>query len=156
MLFKDIKKIIDYGEYMVSIKDDATNNMLDLVDSDTKLDNYEVYKIEGVLDQDNDCIVHIIVGAKPNATKYYWELRVINADFEEVFYYFTTDFMFDEEWIHLSDHNYEYDLVMFKDNKEIEEMSSYYTEYEKLPQDIKDMLSEFIVKNEEARKCGKQ
>ena len=73
MLFKDIKKVIDYGEYRVSIKDDATNNMLDLADSDTKLDNYEVYKIEGGLDQDNDCIVHIIVNAKPkpNSTKHY-------------------------------------------------------------------------------------
>ena len=70
MLFKEIKKVIDYGEYRVSIKDDVTNYMLDLADSDTKLDNYEVYKIEGGLDQDNDFIVHIIVKAKPKANKY--------------------------------------------------------------------------------------
>lgn len=81
---------------------------------------------------------------------YYWELRVENADLEEKFHYFKTNFMFDEEHIHLSDHNYEYDLVMFKGNKEIEEMRGYYIDYEELPQDIKDMLSEFVVKNEEA------
>jgi len=85
---------------------------------------------------------------KMNKTKYYWELTITNADFEEVFYYFTTDFMFDEEHIHLSDHNYEYDLVLFKENVEIEEMSGKYIEYEELPQDIKDMLNEFIVKKE--------
>ena len=148
MLFKEIKKVIDYGEYRVSIKDDATNNMLDLADSDTKLDNYEIYKIEGGLDQDNDCIVHIIVNAKPNATKYYWEFTKTNADFEEIFYYFTTDFMFDEEHIHLSDHDYEYDLVLFKGDEEIEGMSGFYIEYEELPQDIKDMLNDYIVREE--------
>ena len=148
MKFKELKQLIDYGEYRVSIKDDAINNMLKLADSDTKLDNYEVYKIEGGLDQDNDFIVHIIVKAKPNATKYYWELTKTNADFEEAFYYFTTDFMFDEEHIHLSDHNYEYDLGLFKDDEEIEEMSGDYIEYEELPQDIKDMLNEFIVREE--------
>lgn len=86
--------------------------------------------------------------AEPNATKYYWELTKTNADFEEAFYYFTTDFMFDEEYIHLSDHDYEYDLVLFKDDEEIEGMSGYYIEYEELPQDIKDMLNEFIVRKE--------
>lgn len=86
--------------------------------------------------------------AKPNATKYYWELTKIDADFEEAFYYFTTDFMFDEEYIHLSDHNYEYDLVLFKGDEEREEMSGYYIEYEELPQDIKDMLNDFIVRKE--------
>ena len=85
--------------------------------------------------------------AKPNATKYYWELTKTNADFEEAFYYFTTDFMFDEEHIHLSDHDYEYDLVLFKDDEEIEGVSELYIEYEELPQDIKDMLNEFIVRN---------
>ena len=85
---------------------------------------------------------------KPNITKYYWEFTKTNADFEEMFYYFTTDFMFDEEHIHLSDHNYEYDLVLFKGDEEIEEMSGYCIEYEKLPQDIKDMLKEYIVRKE--------
>lgn len=56
--------------------------------------------------------------------------------------------MFDEEYIHLSDHDYEYDLVLFKGDEEIEEMSGYYIEYEELPQDIKDMLNDFIVRKE--------
>lgn len=81
-----------------------------------------------------------------NKNKYYWELTKTNADFEEEFYYFTTNFMFEEEHIHLSDHIYEYDLVLFKGDDEIEEMSSYYIEYEELSQDIKDMLNEFIIR----------
>ena len=61
MLFSEIKKVIDYGEYRVSIKDDGMNYMLDIADDNTEFDNYKVYKIEGALDQDNDLIVHVIL-----------------------------------------------------------------------------------------------